>query len=665
MALRGIFSQRAFSRLEQGVGLLLLGMLWVSPASSELALSVGNIETPVLRMTDLRLHVGDSKTVFRASRLSVAGHEFFDLQAECGRFSWQTDGFSCAEAFLTARGLKQKFPFALSRQKGILDIRLQPGAGEEWRLVRKPDESTELSVVNGRIESLKGFLPLPPDYQVKGRVDGRLHWTTAGISGRWSVREGGFSDKAGAHAAEKLAFDLRMEARRNGAAWSWEAQAGWQGGEIYWQPFYAKGHGQTVMARGRFDDQKIEVAEARLRIPEVGEIAGGGEWNRRERALLSARIESSGLDLARAGAMYLNPILMPFGVPETAYGGRLSFNLLWDREGLSSVDAGLENVSLREMRGRFSATGVNGGLPWRRTEKRLSTIRIAGAQAGPFKLGAFELPVQIEPQRFIVQKAEIPFLNSKLTVERLVWRKSNKRQAWEGDLSLSIAPVQLADLTAAFDLPKMSGTLSGTFPHLRYREKAAYLDGALVIEVFEGHLKCTHLRLEDPFGTVPQLTADIEAKHINLGQMTDAFSFGSITGYVDAEVKELELANWKPVKFDARIFSSEGDYRKRISQRAVQNISSLGGSGAGAALQATFLRFFDEFGYDKIGISCKLRGGVCEMGGVEKAPQGFILVRGGGLPALTVIGYNRRVDWTELVDRIRGAIAVNRAPVVK
>jgi hypothetical protein len=41
------------------------------------------------------------------------------------------------------------------------------------------------------------------------------------------------------------------------------------------------------------------------------------------------------------------------------------------------------------------------------------------------------------------------------------------------------------------------------------------------------------------------------------------------------------------------------------------------------------------------------------------------MVKGGGLPALNVMGYNRRVGWDELVSRLRAIAAGNSRPVIK
>ena len=119
------------------------------------------------------------------------------------------------------------------------------------------------------------------------------------------------------------------------------------------------------------------------------------------------------------------------------------------------------------------------------------------------------------------------------------------------------------------------------------------------------------------------------------------------------------------MQFDADFRDSPGRYPKKISQRAVENITALGGAGAAAAIQRSFLRFFDEFNYSDIGLSCKLRGDVCEMGGVSSTPQGYVIVKGSGIPAITVLGYNRIVGWNELLDRLKRVTSGNTKAIVR
>jgi len=76
-------------------------------------------------------------------------------------------------------------------------------------------------------------------------------------------------------------------------------------------------------------------------------------------------------------------------------------------------------------------------------------------------------------------------------------------------------------------------------------------------------------------------------------------------------------------------------------------------AGAAAAIERSLLRFFETFGYAALGLSGTLEHGVCRMGGVENVPQGYVIVKGGRIPAITMLGYNRNVGWRELIERLK------------
>ena len=174
----------------------------------------------------------------------------------------------------------------------------------------------------------------------------------------------------------------------------------------------------------------------------------------------------------------------------------------------------------------------------------------------------------------------------------------------------------------------------------------------------------TNLTMQNPLGITPILNADIALRNLDLGSLTRTFSFGAIEGKLDGDIDDLQLQNWKPVKFDAVVQSSPGKYPKKISQRAVENISALGGAGA-AAIQRSFLQFFKQFNYEKMGLSCKLRNDVCEMNGIASTQGGYVIVKGSGIPAITVLGYNHTVGWSELLARIKRVTDGNSKAIVK
>ena len=79
----------------------------------------------------------------------------------------------------------------------------------------------------------------------------------------------------------------------------------------------------------------------------------------------------------------------------------------------------------------------------------------------------------------------------------------------------------------------------------------------------------------------------------------------------------------------------------------------------------TFGRFFEEFNYDRLGLSCRLERDVCVMDGVAPAPNGgYYLVKGKGVPRIDVIGGARRVDWPRLLQQLIAATQSD-GPVVE
>ena len=176
------------------------------------------------------------------------------------------------------------------------------------------------------------------------------------------------------------------------------------------------------------------------------------------------------------------------------------------------------------------------------------------------------------------------------------------------------------------------------------------------IDVFDGQVSIRELAMERPFGVAPTLSADISMSDLDLQPLTEVFGFGEITGRLDGRIDNIRMVNWTAVAFDAR-FDTDRSWKgkRRISQRAVRDISSVGGSGLIAGLQNRALSIFSEFSYAQIGFGCRLRDNVCFMDGLGSAGDGYIIVQGSGLPQINVVGFRKRVDWPTLVDRLKAA----------
>lgn len=158
-------------------------------------------------------------------------------------------------------------------------------------------------------------------------------------------------------------------------------------------------------------------------------------------------------------------------------------------------------------------------------------------------------------------------------------------------------------------------------------------------------------------------------RNLDLEQLTDTFSFGLIQGRLSADVTGLEMVAWRPVAMDMHLYTPPADKSKhRISQRAVENLTSVGGGGAGAVLSSGLLKFFEVFAYDRIGLRCVLRAGNCTMSGAGPAGDsamgsGYYIVKGSGVPRIDVVGYRRDVSWERLVRQL-GQISSSESAVV-
>ncbi len=207
----------------------------------------------------------------------------------------------------------------------------------------------------------------------------------------------------------------------------------------------------------------------------------------------------------------------------------------------------------------------------------------------------------------------------------------------------------MSELTRELGVVELGGTLAGRFPGVQYQEERLIFAGGIVMDVFSGEVEVDGLEIERPFGSLPALSAHVDLRRLDLLELTGAFDFGRMEGRMSGWVRELRLLDWRPVAMDARVFTHEDVPRRRISQRAVENLSSLGGAG-GALLSGTVLRVFDDIPYRRAGLACRLSNNICHIDGVARHESGgFIIVEGRGLPRLDVVGHRRLVDWPQLL----------------
>ncbi len=469
------------------------------------------------------------------------------------------------------------------------------------------------------------------------------------------------SNEEGTLVAEKVATSLRVAAERAPSAYDIEARLEGTSGQALAGPVLLDfgANPLRLETRGRWAGETLTLDDISVVQKNLSEAHGQGVVDLATRP----RIVQAHLDLTNLLFPAAYTSFMQIGLAATDFGqmkttGIAHGDLDIVNNAAARLQLQLSHVAMADTDGKFAMSDVNAGLNWAADEQspvEPSYLSWDHASAYGLTSGGARLDFIARARGFELTKpARVPVFDGAVVVNTLNTRRLGAADA-ELEFDAKIEPISMPQLSRAFGWPEMSGQLAGTIPGLTYRKHVLTVDGDLVASVFDGTIVGRGLRLQDPLGPWPRLFANVTARKLDLSLVTRTFAIGSITGRLDADIKNLELFNWSPVAFDARLYSTPNDRSKKlISQKAVTSISNVGGGGGGvtAALQSGVLRFFDEFRYDKIGITCKLENDVCLMGGIEPAGMGYYLVKGKGLPRIDIIGNQGRVAWPQLVSQI-------------
>jgi hypothetical protein len=483
------------------------------------------------------------------------------------------------------------------------------------------------------------------------------------INATLQFKNASFSDEAGLHAGDKLNGSLAILLQPSAEAWLWQTAFDWQSGEVFWQPFYIANGGHQLTASGKLEKELLTVNSAHLKVKDVGELNASGQLRINDFKILNLSASLPHLDLSAAYPMLFKPLLEKTAFAHAEVAGVAALKLEIENAEPKSFELLLKDVDVADKNEKFAFYKVNANIPWDYDAAKTVSFGYGSGALLNLPLGKTNIQAQVDRYSLTAPSIKLPILDGALHLTNI--SAARKADQWYWHLGAKLDAISMEDFSTHLKLPTMHGKASAEIPLVTYAAGLLTTDGNVVLNVFDGTATVTELTMQSPLGIAPKLNANIALRHLDLGVLTSTFSFGAIEGKLDGDIKNLELQNWKPVKFDAIVQSSPGKYPKKISQRAVENISALGGGGAAAAVQRSFLRFFEQFNYGKMGLSCRLRNDICEMGGVESTPQGYIIVKGSGIPAITVMGYNKTVGWSELLARIKRVTDGNSKAIVK
>ena len=494
------------------------------------------------------------------------------------------------------------------------------------------------------------------EMRVSGAANGVNTVVLAGVADKLD-----FLNQASTYVGEGLELDVALTAHKTVHEWQLESQIALKRGQVYFDPVYLEiAGGRPIRLQTAAHWQQGEPFFTFDQIiydhPNVLQIDLRGTLSAKH--LMSPqtlRVQLIKAKFPELYTTYLQPFLIGSVLDELDTTGEVSGSIDYEDKGAIAARVNIDDLSMNDRAGRFGMHDIKGTMAWHSgKEYRLSEFEFGGGHLYKITVGAASVALESRARDLrLTTPTAIPIFDGKLRLESFSLRNAGTDAvSWTFDAGLT--PLSMEAFTAAVGWPLMSGKLSGMIPNVQYQAGNLNVGGALLVRAFDGQIVIDNLQLQDPFGLVPQLMADMELKNIDLDSLTRTFSFGRIEGRVDGFVRSLRLVNWQPVFFDAAIATPEDDRSKhRISQRAVDNLTDLGG-GVSGAISSSLLRFFDEFSYDRIGLKGKLNNGVCEMDGVAPAAGGgYYIVTGASLPRIDVIGHTRNVDWLDLVERVK------------
>jgi hypothetical protein len=607
--------------------------------------------------------------------------EISDLQLECSAAELTATRLDCRDGLLQLQSeqhgrqqIRTRFGYRFADQQLSFDldgISLLGGrvaargelAAGSWNIaidaggLSLPQLSTRLAAAGMSLPRLDGSGKIGLTAQLQGSA---AVLESAGFS--LHLQADSFTDADGSVAGEGLDATVAGNARAVTGGWRLDLAINADRGMLYIEPLFLEVPAQAIQATAHLDYQvdtrQVTLHALEYRHPGSVVLAANGHIELDKGPLLrELRVELQEGVFASFYPTYLRPWFAGtmLGALDTA--GRINGDLHWRQGELDRVSLDLADLSLHDREGRFDLTGVNGRLRWSAGgEEQVSDLHWLNGSVYRVGLGQADLKVETTGmQARLLEPARIQVLDGELQLETFRLEVGEAAALrWEVDGILT--PVSMRQLSLALGWPEFAGKLSGVIPAVRYDDGHLSVGGILLMKVFDGMVTLENVQLERPFGVIPRLQLDARFTDIDLEAMTGAFSFGRIEGRLEGRIDDLEMESWRPVSFDAAFATPAGDKsRHRISQRAVDNISSIGGGGVGGALSRSFLRVFEDFPYDRLGIRCRLENGICDMGGVAPAASagGYYLVKGRLLPPrLDVIGYADRVDWETLLAQI-------------
>ena len=511
---------------------------------------------------------------------------------------------------------------------------------------------------------------LDASLQLAGRTDARLPTVaTLGFRGKNLA----FSNAEGSTAAENVDLDGEFELQATaGGGFGFTGRLASTRGEALFDNFYLKlaSYPTRIDFAGFVEGKRLEISSLDLQQQGLLQASASAQVSQ-PKNFLDAPVDLDGLKIDSAKlvlqelrfpafyASYLQTALAGGALDSLESSGSIAGTLeIRDNRPISG-NLQLDDLYLRDTKGLFFIEDLRGRVSWvPDDEEPLEPSVISWDSAGTYDVRGASSSMRLVLRGrsgSLLEPVRLPVFDGAINVQELRIRDAGL-PSMQVQFTGEIEPISLAEISKAFGWPALGGFVTGRIPAVEYKDDTLRFGGDLEAEIFDGIVRGSNIKLSDPLGRWPRLTADLALENLDLETITSTLEFGAITGRIEGRLDRLELFAWAPVAFDAWLRTPATDRsRKLISVDAINNIANVGGTagtGVAAAMQGGLLRFFSRYRYKQLAIRCVLEDDVCQLSGSPIAGNRYYLLEGAGLPRVDIIGNSGRIQWSELVDQI-------------
>jgi hypothetical protein len=511
---------------------------------------------------------------------------------------------------------------------------------------------------------------LDASLQLAGRTDARLPTVaTLGFRGKNLA----FSNAEGSTAAENVDLDGEFELQATaGGGFGFTGRLASTRGEALFDNFYLKlaSYPTRIDFAGFVEGKRLEISSLDLQQQGLLQASASAQVSQ-PKNFLDAPVDLDGLKIDSAKLVlqelrfpavytsYLQTALAGGALDSLESSGSIAGTLeIRDNRPISG-NLQLDDLYLRDTKGLFFIEDLRGRVSWvPDDEEPLEPSVISWDSAGTYDVRGASSSMRLVLRGrsgSLLEPVRLPVFDGAINVQELRIRDAGL-PSMQVQFTGEIEPISLAEISKAFGWPALGGFVTGRIPAVEYKDDTLRFGGDLEAEIFDGIVRGSNIKLSDPLGRWPRLTADLALENLDLETITSTLEFGAITGRIEGRLDRLELFAWAPVAFDAWLRTPATDRsRKLISVDAINNIANVGGTagtGVAAAMQGGLLRFFSRYRYKQLAIRCVLEDDVCQLSGSPIAGNRYYLLEGAGLPRVDIIGNSGRIQWSELVDQI-------------